>query len=356
MSTITPQQLHTVLFSTEINNDQSKLNTFSYAGNGTSSYSFGAMQFDVGTNHAGVQQFLMSNGFSQQQINQLSQQGGLNSKELGALNKQLQVIPQEKTDTFVNMQLHYKVDRINLLVVALQTTNASAALTIANNPALQLALADYDNQFTLSNVDNLGKPNTMKAFIEGRTVTLLGGEMKIGDPVTRADFQAFINATKYGQENPRSVQSRNQRLERALNDLDLTQDHGKGVALQHLKDSPLFKDALTHLKALNVQHNISLDERTVQAAASIAVVAATKGLTRIDHLEPGTHGDTLIAAQGLLGTAHSKVVDVPTVQALDTPIAVSAQAFADANAHLVTREQTAQQSRQQQQTAPVLAY
>jgi hypothetical protein len=79
MTDMTTDQLRTMLFSTENGNNATALNTFSYAGGDKSSYSFGMLQFDVRTDHGGVQDFLRENGFSQQQIQALSQHGGLSA-------------------------------------------------------------------------------------------------------------------------------------------------------------------------------------------------------------------------------------------------------------------------------------
>jgi len=91
---ITADQLRTLFYSTENENNASNLNTFSYAGGATSTYSFGVLQFDVGSDHGNVQDFLLNNGFSSAQISELSQQGGLTSSQLSALDTQLQAIPQ----------------------------------------------------------------------------------------------------------------------------------------------------------------------------------------------------------------------------------------------------------------------
>ncbi|HEX7813694.1 peptidoglycan-binding domain-containing protein, partial [Dyella sp.] len=91
----------------------------------------------------------------------------------------------------------------------------------AGSPELQLALADYDNQFSISGIGQKSQPNSMMSYLEGNSVKLPGGELKAGDPITRTDIQNFINATKYGVENPDSVASREQRLTAALDKLNI---------------------------------------------------------------------------------------------------------------------------------------
>ena len=220
-TSITTDQLNTVLYATENGNNPATLRSFSYAGGGTSSYSFGVLQLDVGTNHGNVQGFLEQNGFSSDQVAELSQHGGLSANELATLNKQLQAIPQATMDTYINQQLTTSVDHVDSLVGSLQTANPGVAKAISDSPELQLALADYDNQFTISGVGQPAKPNTMLSYLEGNPVHLPGGTLQLGDTISRTDIQNFINATKYGQENPTSVQNREQRLVGALDTLNI---------------------------------------------------------------------------------------------------------------------------------------
>nr|WP_221174274.1 peptidoglycan-binding domain-containing protein [Luteibacter sp. 9135] len=88
---------------------------------------------------------------------------------------------------------------------------------------MQLALADYDNQFTISGIDNAAVPkNSMLAYLEGNPVTLPGGTVQLhGDTITREDIQTFINATRYGVDHPTSVANRETRLENALTAMHL---------------------------------------------------------------------------------------------------------------------------------------
>lgn len=126
-----------------------------------------------------------------------------------------------------------------------------------------------------------------------------------------------------------------------------------------IQDSPLFKQAQTALQKTDAQFGRKPDQLTDNAAAAVAVAAQKAGLTRIDHLElGGPDNSKLFAAQGKLGTAHSKVIDVPTVEAMHTPITQSARAFEEtrrAQQHAPT-EQPAQVSQPApQQTAPALS-
>lgn len=93
----------------------------------------------------------------------------------------------------------------------------------------------------------------------------------------------------------------------------------------------LFKQAESGMQAIDARFGRASDHLTENAAGAVAARAHSAGMTRIDHMDvAGVQGDLIVAAQGKLGTAHSKVIDVPTIQALNTPLAQSSQAFADA--------------------------
>jgi hypothetical protein len=222
MPELTTDQLRRLLYTTETSNRPETLNTFSYAGTGQSTYSFGLLQVDVGSDHGGVKSFLRENGFTDEQIRSLSRQGGLSDVQLDGLNRQLQAIPQERIDSFTNVQLQEAVDRINGLVGQVQQNNPAVGRTLSESPELQLALADYDNQY---HIDNIGRPasaNTMLAYLEGRQVTLPGGTLQLqGESIERSDISAFVASTAYATQNQRAADGRAQRLEDGLSSLGL---------------------------------------------------------------------------------------------------------------------------------------
>jgi hypothetical protein len=245
--TITPDQLRTVLTATEIGNDLDKLNTFTWARKGNSTYSFGLMQFDAGNNSA-VQQFLLDNGFNQKQIDKLSQHRSLKKSDLASLNAQLQAIPQDKMDDFTNSQLQDSVARIDSVIDAVRATNPAAAKIITNSPELQLRIADYDNQYP---IDSKGGSNTIVdtnspivRYLSGAKVNFqMGGSMQLpqGKTLAADDFhiQDFINHSNYNAKyatthhdhghshghnvNPNrpDVNSRAERLNAAISQLGL---------------------------------------------------------------------------------------------------------------------------------------
>lgn len=222
MTQLTTDQLRRLLYTTETSDSPETLNTFSYARTGQSTYSFGLLQFDVGSDHGGVKGFLRENGFSDDQIRELSRQGGLTGEQLDGLNRQLQAIPQENLDRFTNNQLQDAADRVNGLVEQIQRTNPTVGDALAASPELQLALADYDNQYGIEGIGRRTSPNTMLAYLEGQQVTLPGGTLQLqGEGIVRSDIGTFVASTGYAVQNERAANGRAQRLETGLTNLGL---------------------------------------------------------------------------------------------------------------------------------------
>lgn len=212
-ATITTEQLRTLMLHTELSGDRNAINRFSYAQKGDSTYSFGVMQFDVG-NNPGAQQFLRENGFTARDIAQLSQNGGLSAGQLSALDAKLQAIPQETMDRFVNSKLERIIDRVDAGIDRVRAINPAAADAIVADPRLQLAMADYNNQF-----GSMG--DQFVRYLAGERVALQGGAVQSGNPPTREDVQRFIDNTKWGVENPRPTQRREDSFNQALDELGL---------------------------------------------------------------------------------------------------------------------------------------
>jgi len=116
-----------------------------------------------------------------------------------------------------------------------------------------------------------------------------------------------------------------------------------------------YKQALAGLEKINAERGIPSDQRTCNAAGTLAASACKSRFRQIDHVVLNDNGSKLIAVQGSPGSALSKVIGVDTTVALNTPLAQSSQAFAEAH-----NQQQNQQSQQvnrpvQAQTGPALA-
>jgi hypothetical protein len=116
-----------------------------------------------------------------------------------------------------------------------------------------------------------------------------------------------------------------------------------------------YKQSLAGLEKINAERGIPSDHRTCNAAGTLAAGACQSGFRQIDHVVLNDDGSKLIAVQGKLGSAHSKVIDVDTMVALNTPLAQSSQALVDAQNQ--QQNQRLQQANQpvQTQAAPVLS-
>ena len=224
-STLTREQLSTLFLNTELGGNTRHLDHFSYAREGISTYSFGLVQFDVGRNPQ-ARRFLRDNGFTNGDIELLSQQGGLSTQQLAALDTKLQAIPQANIDQLTNAKLDNAIERVDEAIAKVRAINPATANAIVANPELQLAMADYDNQF-----GSMG-PQFIN-YLAGNAEKLHGGTIQAGDPPTRGDVQTFVGATKYGIQSPAAVTSRDLRFDTAMTQLGIiatTQSHRPATA------------------------------------------------------------------------------------------------------------------------------
>nr|WP_199041393.1 XVIPCD domain-containing protein [Dyella sp. ASV24] len=113
-------------------------------------------------------------------------------------------------------------------------------------------------------------------------------------------------------------------------------------------DHAMFKQAQTHVHALDATHGRTPDQRSDNLAAAVTVAAKAEGLKRIDAVVLSDDGSKAFAAQHTIPRAWTQTASVPTVQGLDTSIAQSTQAMAQVNTKL---EQHAQQQAQMQSQA-----
>jgi len=112
-----------------------------------------------------------------------------------------------------------------------------------------------------------------------------------------------------------------------------------------------YQQALAGLEKVNAERNIPSDERTCNAAGTLAAAACQGRFRQIDLVAVSDSGDKLIAVQGKAGSVLSKLTYVETTVALNTPLAESSQAFAVAE----VQNQQHNQQRSQQVNQPVQA-
>ncbi|MDL9998457.1 hypothetical protein QTI24_07595 [Variovorax sp. J22P240] len=92
-------------------------------------------------------------------------------------------------------------------------------------------------------------------------------------------------------------------------------------------DHALFKQAQAGVHTIDAQNGRPSDERSHSLAAALVVAARRDGLSRIDHVALSTDASKVFAVQGALDSPLKQITSVPTVKALNTPIAQSDQAL-----------------------------
>jgi hypothetical protein len=205
--------LETVLLYTELGGNAALTAKFSYAGPGSSTYSFGLLQFDVG-NNAATHPFLTSIGFSADQIRELSQHGGLSKEQVAALDVQLaKPASQAALEQFTAHQLHTYITYLENALEVVEAEAAAVVQHIVGVRELQLRLLDYINQF-----GPMSREGTMVRWLSGQSVTMAGGTLQLaeGHTLTGADISSFIMHTQYGVNFANAARSRQERLETAL--------------------------------------------------------------------------------------------------------------------------------------------
>jgi len=99
----------------------------------------------------------------------------------------------------------------------------------------------------------------------------------------------------------------------------------------------MFTQALTGVRRLDAQHGRSPDLHSEQLSACLAVKAWSAGLHCIDHVALGTDASRIFVAQGELTSPSKRIASVETMEAFNTPIAQSTQAW-----HVATQERAEQ--------------
>jgi len=112
-------------------------------------------------------------------------------------------------------------------------------------------------------------------------------------------------------------------------------------------DHALFEQAHGAIGRLDAQHGRASDERSGNAAAVLTVAARRDGLDRIDHAVLSADASRLYAVQGPMDSPLKRVTEVPTVQALQTPVEQSSEAWRN-----VAEQQRQMAEAQRQQTPP----
>ena len=205
--------IRTMLFYTENSGNSSTLYSFSNAQAGNSGWSFGMMQFDVKTN-PNAASFLKGIGFTDAQISELQQSS--TPADLQAMNNQL-AANKSAVDQLVDDTVATYVSTLDNIVNYVRNYSPANATAILNDPSLQLAIVDYHNQFNISGLNSSSPPaNGMLSFLCGNTVTPYQTAVKPSSTISFDDIQNFIDASKFGVQNPSAVSGRIDRYNQAM--------------------------------------------------------------------------------------------------------------------------------------------
>jgi len=216
-SSLIPLLTGSIFPATELGGNIASISTFSYAG-GSSTYSFGLFQYDVGSN-AAARNFLSEIGFSPAQISMLSQQGNLmTAAQVTALSAQLSTALQIPGNQILLQQLNASwanglVGQLQSALTVIAQNNPSIADQIYESPDLQARLIDYANQFGLS------PTGPMVLWLSGQSVGENGTRFQLtqGQQLTDGDITAFVLHTDEGVSiNPTGEVTRENALNTAI--------------------------------------------------------------------------------------------------------------------------------------------
>lgn len=110
-------------------------------------------------------------------------------------------------------------------------------------------------------------------------------------------------------------------------------------------DRALLDQARTGVHAVDAQHGRKPDQLSENLAGSLAVAAKREGLTRIDHVVLSDDASKVYAVQGDMNSPHKRMVEIPTAQAVNTPLEQSKAAMEQ----MPGRQAQQQQEPQEQQ-------
>ncbi len=175
------KQYRTTAFATEDGSRPSVLNEFNWAG-GYSSYSFGLYQFDVRNNDL-AEDALRSMGFTDTQIDQLSQRGTLGNDVKTALSEQLQAALATTAGKQImdNLLNNYEAQLVHTTTNLLDITNDDIYSQIASEPESIQRIYDIANQFGTSLLRQFG------GFLSGQSIVTNGISLTWSDSLTASE-------------------------------------------------------------------------------------------------------------------------------------------------------------------------
>ena len=187
-----------LLYETENSGNPQYLTQFSTPGTGANStYAFGPLQVDVGAKGSTGPSFLLDNGFTQTQVDELETTSS--ASDLGTLNQELVAIPVATMAAYQEGLASSYLTQLNNVLETVAAVNPSGAASIENSPEDQLAIVDFINQY---GPITLNSTTGMVAYLEGLVANPSGTEaVQLPDTtnITPADIANFVSTTTYSQ-------------------------------------------------------------------------------------------------------------------------------------------------------------
>lgn len=119
-------------------------------------------------------------------------------------------------------------------------------------------------------------------------------------------------------------------------------------------DHAMFKQALAGVQLLDSEKGRTPDVNSDRLAAALVVAARRDGITRIDSVVLSDDATRAFAVQGAPRSPAMRLASVPTVEAINTPIAQSTQALEQIG-QKVQAQQDAHQQQTQRNSSPAMA-
>ena len=117
----------------------------------------------------------------------------------------------------------------------------------------------------------------------------------------------------------------------------------------------LFKQAQAGVHRLDAEHGRTPDVRSDQLAAALVVAARKSGMERIDDVLLGREARDVFVMQGTPDSARMRLAKVPTVEALNTPIAQSTQVLEELTRHQAPQQALDPPAQPLRRTGPVMS-
>jgi len=247
MATVSKNAIRVMLIKNELGGDISKAYKISHAGN-KGGYSYGQPQWDLAqrwkatkdgtkpdpgwdTFEEIVRAQISDRTIQDRIIDKVKNPSPtLTSEEINLINQALysnygKVIIDNAFDT----HLDSKISRLNGLLGELSANGKTQiADYIENNPFMQMALIDYDNQLYIQGIDGTGETDgPLLRYFKGEKVALgYGKEVQIRGDFGLEDYLNFYLNTKEGQDKPSTLIRRFSNIleQEGINNISLTQE------------------------------------------------------------------------------------------------------------------------------------